>query len=489
MQNSESYVQQGEGTGAAIQLKPFNSSEIFKAYDYHPKKPLLDSFGKVLDYKGAAVHPNDRPEIQRASQKLIEYRTNLEKKLHTEKRDLTPEEANEYHNLKMEVNDLTSLAQKQLELARKEQEKIAGNPYNYKEGANSEIENIFNVPILQRPLTFTANPLPTDESYKWLASIGNPIKKGGSSHTNADGSSSSSDYAVFDEEQAKKDFELVRKALLKDTKESRQYIAGAEDALREAAAADGLDYNKLTPADRVKYIDAMAWNDYKAVKQAEVVESNSSSSKEAPLKDKDGTGKTNTKNDFGVISTMSYANYTPEGKRIPVRSGIEGGSPKLVRTASIPIAGRVGNDKFAQTNKEIKLFDFGKPFVGTLDKISIYGKPKSKDWEDGFWAVMSGKDDVGDEVVKEIFIDKTNKEIIEKEYEIKIQDLFDKHDWKGAAEALTAPHPSEGKDWDRLSATQKVARVKAWEEEYGPSKKATPSKTTEVDPDEEFKRK
>lgn len=474
MQNSESYVQKGDNSGAAVQLKPFDSSEIFKAYDYQPKKPLLDSFGKVLNYKGAKVHPKDVPRLRAAYEKLQDFQVRSMMNSQKSKSDVSYAQAAEEQALRMDYQDQLSLAQEQYTRAQKARDKVLNNKYAYKEGVLDGIEKEFDNDIATRPITaFDISPLPTDKAYKWLAGFGNPINKGGGSTTFADGRVESSDFAVFDEKQAKQDFELVRKALLKDTQESREYIAGAEEALRQAASEDGLDYDQLPVAEKVKYIDEMAWNDYKAIKQAEIVEYNKSYSKEAPNKDGDGDGTSSSSTNLKLQPMVGVAyKATRDGKIVPQGGGGKG-LLSAVKVLNIPIKGRLGgkNDQFAQLNKEIKLNNEGSYVTGTVEKISKYGDVNGE-WGEEIWVTIAPKE--GKPV--EVLVDGENRQAIETEFKINIDELIEKQypNWK--EQKVELPDPTLNPKWNTYKPERQAAILRAYERSKGntPTEQAPP---------------
>lgn len=456
MQNSESYVQKGDNSGAAIQLKPFDSSGIFKAYDYQPKKPLLDSFGKVLNYKGAKVHPKDVPRLRAAYEKLQDFQVRSMMNSQKSKSDVSYAQAAEEQALRMDYQDQLSLAQEQYTRAQKARDKVLNNKYAYKEGVLDGIEKEFDNDIATRPITaFDISPLPTDKAYKWLAGFGNPIKKGGGSTTFADGSSTSSDFAEFDEKQAKQDFELVRKALLKDTQESREYIAGAEEALRQAASEDGLDYDQLPVAEKVKYIDEMAWNDYKATKQAEIVEYNKSSSKEAPNSDsKTGKKKSNQPLVYDVNLGVAYKNVGDNDEIQPTGTGQEKGNVEIVNVVEVPVK----NDQFEELNKEIKFKKGNKYVIGTVENVRKYANKKG-DWQEEVWATVVDKEGSS----KEVLLTGENLKQFKTNYNFDPIELIERKRSSWENREVDIPKPEDMPDWNAKSPADQAQLKSAYQ--------------------------
>lgn len=489
MQNPESYVAQGkDNTGAAIQLKPFDTSTIFKAYDYQPKKPLLDSLGKDIATPSGAVHPNDRKYVTELKNKLIKYTSEIQAKAAKYKRDITGEERQIADAMKMEVIDMTSLLQKQFSGFIDAEKKVEADPFSFEGWEDSKNQFFTNHP-LQRGFSPRVKKLPDVDVNKIFGDFGTAERSGGGTTNRADGSSSGGTFTKFDPIIAKQNFnDLVVPFLNSGTPDANRVIASLEKDVRKLAELQKLDYTKLSDVDKMSLVLDVAQDQYMAAQEAKVHTRRTSSTSEADAtkveKAKADKGK---KEDFGVVAGWAYSKVDQAGINVPV--GIGGASStELIPVARINISGRLQNERFAQLNKEVELFDKGVPVVGKLNQIVRYGN-KNGTWEDGMWAIVSDKE----KKVHQIWIDGQNMDIIKKEYELDPNKLFDSHsEWRELPEKVVVQDPRTLRSWSKYDENEKKARLGAWERKFGKgaTKSTAPKKTTAPtsDPDEEFKR-
>lgn len=285
MQNRESYVAQGkDNTGAAIQLKPFDTSTIFKAYDYQPKKPLLDSLGKDIATPSGAVHPNDRRYVTDLKNKWIDKTSRLQAESARNKADVTPEQRQEADILKMETIDMTSLLQKQYAAALEIEKKAKADPYSYPNW-QEKVNEYFALPPLERGLSPNIEKAPDVDLNKFFGDLGTAERSGGGTYTKADRSSSGGTYTKFDPVIAEQNFnDLVVPVLNSGTPDANRVIASLEKDVRKLAELQKLDYTKLSDVDKMSLVLDVAKDQYMAAQKAKVHTRRTSSTSELVLK-------------------------------------------------------------------------------------------------------------------------------------------------------------------------------------------------------------
>ena len=495
MQNPESYVAQGkDNTGAAIQLKPFDTSTIFKAYDYQPKKPLLDSLGKDIATPSGAVHPNDRKYVTELKNKWIDKTSRLQAESARNKADVTPEQRQEADILKMETIDMTSLLQKQYAAALEIEKKAKADPYSYP-GWQEKINKYFALPPLERGLAPNIEKAPAVNLNKFFGDLGTAEKSGGGTKKKADGSSTTSSYTEFDPVIAKRNFdELVVPVLNSGTPDANRVVASLEKDVRKLAELQKLDYTNLSDVDKMSLVLDVAENYYMAAQQGKIKQKNSKSTTKASLdkvakvKAAGGAGDASANQPFQPVAGYAYKPMGSNGKIIPTAPDAESGKPELVNIVQIPIKGRLGgkNDNFANVNKPIKLKIPGSNdyAIGTVENITKYSDTKGK-WNDEFWATIV--DNKG--VATEVLLDAENMRTFKTEYRSDPEDILTKQypKWQEKAKAVVIEEPEKSPSWNNWTEDQRNAYKGAYTRKMGATPKKATSPTT--DPDEEFKRK
>lgn len=491
MQNSESYVAQGkDNTGAAIQLKPFDTSTIFKAYDYQPKKPLLDSLGKDIATPSGAVHPNDRKYVTDLKNKWIEKSSRLQAESAKNKVDITPEQRQEADMLKMETIDMTSLLQKQYEAAKQIEAKAKADPYSYpnwQEGINK----YFALPPLERGLSPYIEKAPDVDLNKFFGDLGTAARSGGVSTKKADGRSSTSSYTEYDPIIAKQNFDdLVVPILNSGNPDANRVIASLEGDVRKLAELQKLDYTKLSDVDKMSLVLDVAEDYYMAAQKAKVHTKRTSSTSEADatkvakVKAAGGGGDASANQPFQPLAGFVYKPMGNNAKILPIGAGA--GKPELLNIVQIPIKGRLGgkNDNFAQINKPIKLHLPGSNdyAIGTVEIISKYSDANGK-WDDDFWATIV--DNKGKST--QVLLDAENMRTFQTEYRSDPQDILSKYPgWEKKAKDVVIEDPEKSPSWNNWTEDQRIAYKGAYTRKMGAAPKKTTAPTS--DPDEEFKR-
>jgi hypothetical protein len=486
MQNPESYVAQGkDDTGAAIQLKPFDTSTIFKAYDYQPKKPLLDSLRKDIATPSGAVYPGDRRYVTDLKNKWIEKTSRLQAESARTKADVTPEQRQEADILKMETIDMTSLLQKQYATAKEIEQKAKADPYSYPNW-QEKINEYFALPPLERGLSPNIEKAPDVDLNKFFGDLGTAERSGGGTTNRADGSSSGGTYTKFDLVIAKRNFDdLVVPILNSGTPDANRVIASLEKDVRKLAELQKLDYTKLSDVDKMSLVLDVAEDQYMAAQEAKVHTRRTSSTSEAnatkvaKVKAAGGGGDASANQPFQPLAGSIYKPMGSNGKILPIGKGA--GKPEILYVVQIPIKGRLGgkNDNFAQINKPIKLKITGSNdyAIGTVEIISKYSDTSGK-WDDDFWATIV--DNKGKST--EVLLDAENMRTFKTEYRIDPQDILTNQypGWEKKAKDVVIEDPEKSPSWNNWTEDQRIAYKGAYTRKMG----AAPTS----DPDEEFKR-
>lgn len=486
MQNSESYVAQGrDNTGAAIQLNPFDSSKIWAAYDYQPKKPLLDSLGKDITINTEGIRPEDRQlYVTPITNKYIDSAAKARAESNVTKSDTTPERLKEIANLKAEAVDMVSLLQKQQASVKDTVAKIQADIYSYPPDWQEKINKWWELHPLERGFAPPIEKLPDVDLNKFFGGLGTAEKSGGGTTNRADGSSSGSTYTKFDPVIAKQNFnDLVIPVLNSGTPEANRVIASLEKDVRKLAELQKLDYNKLSDVDKMSLVLDVAEDQYMAAQKAKVYTRSTTNTTEADpaklekVKTAKGGGDASSNQPFEPVAGYVYKPMTDDGKIIPVGGDITGATQHIVNVVEIPIKGRLGgkNDKFAQINKEIKLKKPGtnQYAIGTVEKIAKYSDPAGK-WHDEFWATIVDKE--GDS--KEVLLDEENMITFKTEYRSDPEEILKntKNDWRKRATEVSIIDPEKDPRWNSWDEDQRKAYKGAYTRKMG--KKAAPAKTT-----------
>lgn len=517
MANEASYVPLGrDNTGAAVQLNPFDSSKIFAAYDKANapvETPLLDSYGDVLKTTPGAVHPNDRPHIQKIKNEFIDFNTKLRRTLAMEKRDINAEEQKQAEDFRARLNDTVSFAQKSYTDYLQLNEKINANKFAYSE---QDIERARVFPdLIERMQVGRPNieALPEKTVYDIFKDLGTSKKSKDESVTRPDGSGWSEKVDEFDPVKAEQNFNTLVAPMLANpnSKEGRIATAIIVEKLKSEFKKENIDWDQLSPEDQSEAVLNAAKVDYMAAQQGVIAEQKATTKRAKQDKEGEGTSSSSTNLKLQPMVGVAYK-ATRDGKIVPQGGGGKG-LLSAVKVLNIPIKGRLGgkNDQFAQLNKEIKLNNEGSYVTGTVEKISKYGDVNGE-WGEEIWVTIAPKE--GKPV--EVLVDGENRQAIETEFKINIDELIEKQypNWK--EQKVELPDPTLNPKWNTYKPERQAAILRAYERSKGntPTEQAppapttpkekgmwqkgldaaksffttTPAKTTR-DPDEEFKRK
>ena len=484
MQNPESYVAQGkDNTGAAIQLKPFDTSTIFKAYDYQPKKPLLDSLGKDIATPSGAVHPNDRKYVTELKDKWIKYTSEIQAKAAKDKREITGEERQIADAMKMEFIDMTSLLQKQFSGFIDAEKKVEADPFSF-EGWEDSKNQFFTKHPLQRGFSPGVKKLPDVDLYDFFVKQGTAEASGGGTRGKSDGSSKTTAFTKFDPAAAEENWKnIVVPTLNSGTPDANRVIAFMEKKVREQAKLENVDYDKKSPVEKMSAVLDFAHDFYMAAQKGNIKVKNIESSKEADatkVAKVKAAGETSANQPFEVNAGYAYRTIGKNGNIIPIGSD-QKGTTEIVDVVQIPIKRRLGGKN---DNKEIKLKIPGTSdyATGTVEKISKYSDTKGK-WVDQFWATVVDKEGVA----KEVPLDAENMRTFKTEYRSDPEEILKKtkNDWKKVAENSELEDPEKSESWNSMDEDRRARYKGAYTRNTRKKKKAPKN---EADPDEEFKR-
>ena len=479
--NEASYVPLGrDNTGAAVQLNPFDSSKIFAAYDKANapvKTPLLDSYGNTLKTGTGAVDPKDRWYVEEAKNKEIDYQVKLRQRLQAERRDVNSEEQQQLERNKMETIDRLSILQKQQADRLKRIEKGKANPYSLPSNWQEKEEAFWNIPANER--IGIAGPdyeaLPEKTVYDIFKDIGKSTVSKDITVTKADGSSYSEKVDTFDPKKAEENFNKNVVPMLANpySEEGRILTAIQVNKLQEESNKFGVDWSALTPDQQSELVMEASKADYFAAQQAQVVEQRASSKKAAQDKDGDGSGTSSSSTNLKLQPMVGVAyKATRDGKIVPQGGGGKG-LLSVVKVLNIPIKGRLGgkNDQFAQLNKEIKLNNEGSYITGTVEKISKYGDVNGE-WGEEIWVTIAPKE--GKPV--EVLVDGENRQAIETEFKINIDELIEKQYPNWRDQKVELPDPTLNPKWNTYKPERQAAILRAYERSKGitPTEQAPP---------------
>jgi hypothetical protein len=493
MQNPESYVAQGkDDTGAAIQLKPFDSSTIFKAYDYQPKKPLLDSLGKDITINTEGIRPEDRQlYVTPLTNAYIDEATNARIESNKAKTDIGGESFKNIANKKAEVVDMVSLLQKQQASVKDLESKVALDPFSFPSDWKEQVDEWYKLHPLRRGFGPNVQKLPDVDLNKFLGDLGTAERSGGSTTNRANGSSSSDTFTKFDPVIAKRNFDdLVVPVLNSGTPDANRVIASLEKDVRKLAELQKLDYTKLSDVDKMSLVLDVAEDQYMAAQKAKVHTRRTSSTSEADATKVEkikAAGDASANQPFEPVAGYAYKTINKQNTNIIPSGSDQKGTTEIVDIVQIPIKGRLGgkNDNFAQINKEIKLKIPGTNdyATGTVEIISKYSDTNGK-WHDEFWATIVDKEGVA----KEVPLDAENMRTFKTEYRSDPEEILKKtkNDWKKVAANSELEDPEKSESWNSMDEDRRARFKNAYTRNTRKKKKAAEN---EVDPDEEFKRK
>lgn len=492
MQNPESYVAQGkDNTGAAIQLKPFDTSTIFKAYDYQPKKPLLDSLRKDITINTEGIRPEDRQlYVTPLTNAYIDEATNATIESNKAKTDIGGERFKKVANKKSEVVDMVSLLQKQQASVKDLEAKVALDPFSFPSDWKEQVDEWYKLHPLRRGFGPNVQKLPDVDLNKFFGDLGTAERSGGGTINRANGSSSGGTYTKFDPVIAKQNFDdLVVPILNSGTPDANRVIASLEKDVRKLAELQKLDYTKLSDVDKMSLVLDVAEDQYMAAQKAKVHTKRTSSTSEADLekvakaKAAGGGGDASANQPFQPLAGSIYKPMGSNGKILPIGTGA--GKPEILNVVQIPIKGRLGgkNDNFAQINKPIKLKIPGSNdyAIGTVEMISKYSDTKGK-WDDDFWATIVDNKGVSTEVL----LDAENMRTFKTEYRSDPQDILTNQypGWEKKAKDVVIEDPEKSPSWNNWTEDQRIAYKGAYTRKMG----AAPKKTTAPTSDPKGKR-
>lgn len=481
MANEASYVPLGrDNTGAAVQLNPFDSSKIFAAYDKANapvKTPLLDSYGNTLKTGTGAVDPKHRWYVEEAKNKEIDYQVKLRQRLQAERRDVNAEEQQQLERNKMETIDRLSILQKRQTERAERIEKGRTNPYSLPANWQEKEEEYWNLPanelIAKQAPDYQAVPEKT--VYDIFKDAGTSKAGKDESVTRSDGSGWSEKVDKFDPKKAEENFNTLIVPMLANpnSKEGRIATAIIVDKLKGEFKKENIDWDQLSPEDQSEAVLNAAKVDYFASQKAVIAEQEATTKRAAQDKDGDGSGSSSSSTNLKLQPMVGVA-YKPtrEGKIVPQGGGGKG-LLSAVKVLNIPIKGRLGgkNDQFAQLNKEIKLNNEGSYVTGTVEKISKYGDVNGE-WGEEIWVTIAPKE--GKPV--EVLVDGENRQAIETEFKINIDELIEKQypNWK--EQKVELPDPTLNPKWNTYKPERQAAILRAYERSKGntPTEQAPP---------------
>ena len=486
MQNPESYVAQGkDNTGAAIQLKPFDTSTIFKAYDYQPKKPLLDSLGKDITINTEGIRPEDRQlYVTPLTNAYIDEATNARIESNKAKTDIGGERFKNIANKKSEVVDMVSLLQKQQASVKDLESKVALDPFSFPSDWKEQVDEWYKLHPLRRGFGPGVKKLPDVDLYDFFVKQGTAEASGGGTRGKSDGSSKTTAFTKFDPAAAEENWKnIVVPTLNSGTPDANKVIAFMEKKVREQAKLENVDYDKKSPVEKMSAVLDFAHDFYMAAQKGNIKVKNIESSKEADatkVAKVKAAGETSANQPFEVNAGYAYRTIGKNGNIIPIGSD-QKGTTEIVDVVQIPIKRRLGGKN---DNKEIKLKIPGTSdyATGTVEKISKYSDTKGK-WVDQFWATVVDKEGVA----KEVPLDAENMRTFKTEYRSDPEEILKKtkNDWKKVAENSELEDPEKSESWNSMDEDRRARYKGAYTRNTRKKKKAAEN---EADPDEEFKR-
>lgn len=490
MQNPESYVAQGkDNTGAAIQLKPFDTSTIFKAYDYQPKKPLLDSLRKDITLNTEGIRPEDRQlYVTPLTNAYIDEATNARIESNKAKTDIGGERFKSIANKKSEVVDMVSLLQKQSKSVQDLVGKIELDPFSYPPDWKEQVDEWYKLHPLKRGFSPNVQKLPDVDLYDFFVKQGTAEVSGGGTRRNSDGSSKTTAYTKFDPIIAEENWKnIVVPTLNSGTPAANRVVAFMEKKVREQAKLENVDYDKLSPVEKMSTVLKFGHDFYMAAQKGNIKRKSIESSEGADatkVEKINAAGDASANQPFEPVAGYAYKTINKQNTNIiPTGSEITG-TTEIVDVVQIPIKGRLGgkNDNFAQINKPIKLKIPGSNdyAIGTVEIITKYSDTNGK-WVDQFWATIV--DNKGKST--EVLLDAENMRTFKTEYRSDPEEILKKtkNDWKKVAENSELEDPEKLESWNSMDEDRR-ARLKG---AYTRNTRKKKKDVTEADPDEEFK--
>lgn len=489
MANEASYVPQGrDNTGAAIQLNPFDSSQIWAAYDKANapvKKPILDSYGKPLGTGKDAVDPRDRPYLQAKEGNYLKRYTEIVQKSKAENRDVTAEENMELSALKNDYIDSVSVAQFHLKDRNEMLKAIRSNPYAFKKGAAQKVEEWFSLPFdqrMQQPLD--VSKAPAKDGHGWITKF-KPTSSGSGGHTNADGSSSTYNYKRFDPVKAEKYFaeSILPYVVNPITEEQQIFRATIQDEIETQAKAQGMIFEEMPAEQQANLVLDVAKAEAFSIWQGATEEKGGGTTKDAPI-DKDGSTGSKSGGSNGGLEVRvgtTYKKFNPKTGTVVPEGSDQSGDTEAINVMTIPLVGRVNNasDKGAGENKKIQLKLVDGTYKPVLVKnISKYANTSNK-WEEGLWITYADEDGQ----LIEMPLDSDNQHIVEKEFAFSVNDFLNKKykGWKDQADNKEIVAPEKLPRWSQMSTDEKNAYLAAYA-------RKTKTRFTPLEPTEEEKK-
>ncbi len=466
-----------EGTGAAQIFQPFDSSNIWGAYNASNapvKTPLLDSFGNNVNTGADKVHPNDRWWIKQAQDKYLNRKVELMAKTAKERRDLTPDEITELNDLKQETADRIGVAQRMLEWNEKQRTAIQNAPYAYSPDEIKKVETFHETPVDRRELMPMIQRIPDHNYVNWFESMGDASKKTGVSRTDAQGNAYSEDKVTFDEGKAREAFRTTVMPQLYNSATGRAFV----DAQRANLIESDPNFTSYTPEKQAELAMKSAEEYYVNVKRNQVKQSRDVTTKAAKA---DGGGSSTVKTaEMVPLVSREYVVYdTKTGQRVTelidpktkkrrtagVAKKSEGTGIKLVDVVTIPI---VWNEATPAENRVFQFVSRGQPVVGTPQYLRKHKNSKGE-WDKTYWlVVITPKDKDGEQQIKEIPFTGTVKDKLEKEFKVKIEDIESKYgDLKKKAEGLPKDNVEDLPGWDGMPPETQAVYRNAWNARYG----------------------
>lgn len=471
-----------EGSGAAQIFRPFDSTPIFNAYDRQRSNlevSLKNSFDDPVSKSTGVVHPNDRWYIQQARDKYLNRRTEVMAKSMGKLQQPSPEELAELTQLKQEVADRLSLAQKMFDFNTKQRQKISESPYAYTPESRTAVETYYDTPVDKRQIFAEATRVPDQKFAEIFGKIGNPTVKKNTAVTRPDGSSYKEERLEFDPAKAKSAFQTEVLPMLDKT----DWGLAFTDIIRSNLIEQDPNYLSYSPDQQAEIFTKAAEDFYVTTKKNQYQYSKKTDSRAAKM-DQDGGAATGGKkvkiSEMQPVVGREYVIYdVATGKRKGKQTGIEKGeSVKLMDAITIPI---VYKETTPVENKVFTFLHKGKPIKGTPQSLRKF--KGSKGWDKNY-SLLIYTEPTGQfeesEVIEIPFIG-DNRVKMEKEFGFNLDEINKRYkDLEKQAEDFPQSELESMQGWDDLSEESKQMYRNAYNERYNATSTTTPATTPAV---------
>lgn len=254
------YTGRDNAGGAAVLAGNPQELSAFKYYDasQKPKKdPLADSLARqLMSMPRETVHPHDAAAIKGMSDELLNYNAKLvQSGINLAQH---PELYAQSQQMKRDIHDAAIKAQKDANYYQTFQNEVRKDPFKYSPDEAKKVEDWYNTPIGSRSQPPTVTPYGHFDDLKYARSITGNVGKVTQSRENINGKTVITNKVELDPAKVDAAYNQWHQMNENSATPDENYMtvhAKGIDALRNAYASQGVDFDKMPDDQKGQLLD------------------------------------------------------------------------------------------------------------------------------------------------------------------------------------------------------------------------------------------